>query len=98
MELLSSDSSDSEDGGAQLQDGGLKVNEQYARKFEYNKKREEKHRRKHITFFRVSETYSKLQSKTSLDDPPRSENEAQRMTQKPPQKMNLRRNRRTKAS
>ncbi|OAP60828.1 hypothetical protein AYL99_05830 [Fonsecaea erecta] len=41
-ELLSSDSSDSEDGGTNVPPGGeLKVNEAYARRFEHNKKREE---------------------------------------------------------
>ncbi|KAJ9608009.1 Kinetochore protein Spc24 [Cladophialophora chaetospira] len=41
-ELLSSDSSDSEDGGADIaSNAGLKVNEEYARRFEHNKKREE---------------------------------------------------------
>ncbi|KIX94441.1 uncharacterized protein Z520_09827 [Fonsecaea multimorphosa CBS 102226] len=41
-ELLSSDSSDSEDGGADVPPSDeLKVNEAYARRFEHNKKREE---------------------------------------------------------
>ena len=45
-ELLSSDSdnSDVEEGGASLNGTDLKVNESYARKFEHNKKREEKQR------------------------------------------------------
>ncbi len=39
---MSSDSSDSEDGGAEITpDPALKVNEEYARRFEHNKKREE---------------------------------------------------------
>jgi protein KRI1 len=43
-ELLSSDDSDSEGGGADVSTASLQVNEDYARKFEYNKKREEKAR------------------------------------------------------
>ncbi|RMZ84333.1 hypothetical protein DV738_g525, partial [Chaetothyriales sp. CBS 135597] len=42
--LLSDSSSDSEDGGAALPSAQLNVNEEYARRFEYNKKREEKAR------------------------------------------------------
>lgn len=42
--LLEDSDSDSEDGGAQIQDTGFKVNEEYARRFEHNKKREELHR------------------------------------------------------
>jgi protein KRI1 len=39
---MSSDSSDSEDGGAEITSKpALKVNEDYARRFEHNKKREE---------------------------------------------------------
>ncbi|KID73259.1 Protein kri1 [Metarhizium brunneum] len=41
--LLDDGDSDS-DGGAQLEKSDLKVNEEYARRFEYNKKREEKHK------------------------------------------------------
>ncbi|KEF55968.1 uncharacterized protein A1O9_07548 [Exophiala aquamarina CBS 119918] len=40
-ELLSSDASDSEDGGAIVVNDHLKVNESFARRFEHNKKREE---------------------------------------------------------
>ncbi len=41
-DLLSSDGSDSEGGGVQLQNGtDFQVNEDFARKFTYNKKREE---------------------------------------------------------
>jgi protein KRI1 len=40
-ELLSDDGSGSEDGGAHLQENELKVNESFAKRFEYNKKREE---------------------------------------------------------
>ena len=45
MDLLSDASSDSEDGGAQLRSDSLQVNEEYARKFEHNKKREERQKR-----------------------------------------------------
>lgn len=34
--------SDSDDGGAQLDNSDFKVNEEYARRFEHNKKREER--------------------------------------------------------
>jgi protein KRI1 len=44
-ELLSDDGSGSEDGGAHLQENELKVNESFAKRFEYNKKREELQRR-----------------------------------------------------
>ena len=44
-DLLSSESSDSDEGGAQVHDDDLKVNQDFARKFERNKKREEKQRR-----------------------------------------------------
>ena len=44
-DLLSSESSDSEEGGAQLGASDLKVNQDFARRFEHNKKREEKQRR-----------------------------------------------------
>ena len=41
-DFLGSDGSDSEDGGVQLQNSTeFKVNEEYARKFTHNKKREE---------------------------------------------------------
>lgn len=40
-DLLSSDGSDSEDGGARVKPTDLKVNESFARRFEHNKKREE---------------------------------------------------------
>ncbi len=43
--LLDDSDSDSEDGGAAVQqDSSFKVNEEYARRFEYNKKREERQR------------------------------------------------------
>lgn len=37
--------SDSDDAGAAIGGSGFKVNEEYAHRFEHNKKREEKHRR-----------------------------------------------------
>lgn len=43
--LLDDSDSDPEDGGAKI-DTELKVNKEYAKKFEHNKKREELHRRK----------------------------------------------------
>lgn len=42
--ILSSDSSDSEEGGAQLPNGDFKVNEEYAKRYDFNKKREERQR------------------------------------------------------
>lgn len=44
--LLDDSDSDSDDGGATVGDA-FKVNEEYARRFEYNKKREEKQRREY---------------------------------------------------
>lgn len=43
--LLDDSDSDSDDAGATIGGSGFKVNEEYARRFEHNKKREEKHRR-----------------------------------------------------
>jgi protein KRI1 len=45
--LLNDSDSDSDDGGAALEDNTFKVNEEYARRFEHNKKREERQRRKY---------------------------------------------------
>lgn len=46
--LLDSDASESEDGGVQLTENtDFRVNEDFARKFIHNKKREELRRRKH---------------------------------------------------
>ncbi|KAK5989131.1 Protein KRI1 [Cladobotryum mycophilum] len=42
--LLDDSDSDSDDGGAAIQKKGFQVNEEYARRFEHNKKREEKQR------------------------------------------------------
>ncbi|KAK1238668.1 hypothetical protein MKX07_004244 [Trichoderma sp. CBMAI-0711] len=42
--LLDDSDSDSDDAGAAIGSSGFKVNEEYARRFEYNKKREEKQR------------------------------------------------------
>lgn len=36
---------ESEDGGAPLEEQGFKINNEYAKRFEHNKKREELHRR-----------------------------------------------------
>ena len=44
-QLLDDSDSDSNDGGASIEDPGFTVNEDYARRFEHNKKREERHRR-----------------------------------------------------
>lgn len=40
----SSDSNNESDGGAKLQEPGFKINEEFAKRFEHNKKREELHR------------------------------------------------------
>jgi protein KRI1 len=48
-DLLSDESSDSDDGGAKLDSSDFKVNQDFARKFEYNKKREEKQRRMYLS-------------------------------------------------
>jgi len=40
-----SSSEDESDGGAKLEDPGFKINEEYAKRFEHNKKREELHKR-----------------------------------------------------
>lgn len=42
--LLEDSDSDSDDGGTQIETSGFKVNEEYAKRFEHNKKREERHR------------------------------------------------------
>ena len=42
----SASSSDESDGGAKLEEPGFKINEDYAKRFEYNKKREELQRRR----------------------------------------------------
>lgn len=42
--LLDDSDSESEDGGAAVGDSSFTVNEEYARRFEYNKKREERQR------------------------------------------------------
>ena len=44
--LLDDSDSESDNGGAPLTESGFKVNEEYARRFEHNKKREERQRRK----------------------------------------------------
>lgn len=42
--LLDDSDSDSDDGGAAIEDSGFAVNQDYARRFEHNKKREERQR------------------------------------------------------
>jgi protein KRI1 len=42
----SSSSEDESDGGAKLEDTGFKINQDYAKRFEHNKKREELQKRK----------------------------------------------------
>lgn len=37
-------SEDESDGGAKLEDSGFKINAEYAKRFEYNKKREDLHK------------------------------------------------------
>lgn len=49
--LLDDSDSESEDGGAPVTATGFKVNEEFARRFEHNKKREERQRRMDSTFF-----------------------------------------------
>lgn len=44
VNILDDSGSDDEDGGAALAAPQLKVNEEYARRFEHNKKREERQR------------------------------------------------------
>lgn len=53
-ELLSDESSDSDDGGAQLAPTDFHVNQDFARKFEHNKKREERQRCK--WFLKISKS------------------------------------------
>jgi len=43
--------SDSDDGGAKLEEPEFKVNQEYAKRFEYNKKREELAKRKLLVRF-----------------------------------------------
>jgi protein KRI1 len=42
--LLDDSDSDSDDGGAAVEGSGFAVNQEYARRFEHNKKREERQR------------------------------------------------------
>lgn len=42
--LLDDSDSDSDGGGAAVEDSGFAVNKEYARRFEHNKKREERQR------------------------------------------------------
>lgn len=43
--FLSDSESDNDDGGAKLEEPGFKINEDFAKRFEHNKKREELQRR-----------------------------------------------------
>lgn len=52
VKLLDSDSEDS-DGGVDINTSELKINEEYARRFEHNKKREERQRRALFGFTRL---------------------------------------------
>lgn len=60
--LLDDSDSDSDDAGATIGGSGFKVNEEYARRFEHNKKREEKHRRT----FELGPRYSQHEILNSL--------------------------------
>jgi protein KRI1 len=44
LDNTDSSSSEDESGGALLEEAGFKINEEYAKRFEHNKKREELHR------------------------------------------------------
>lgn len=57
-DLFDGDDSGSEDIGAGADSTDLKINEEYARRFEHNKKREEKQRRKLPAVDLSSETIS----------------------------------------
>lgn len=67
-DLLSSDGSDSEDGGARVKPTDLKVNESFARRFEHNKKREE--------LQRLQEKLGNTSRKRKRGDETASENES----------------------
>ncbi|EXJ82042.1 hypothetical protein A1O1_08110 [Capronia coronata CBS 617.96] len=67
-ELLSSDGSDSEDAGVEVQTSDLKVNEEFARRFEYNKKREE--------LQRLEEKHGKTPRKRKRGDGENSDDES----------------------
>lgn len=77
--LLDDSGSDSDDGGVTIQNGDLKVNQEYARRFDYNKKREELRRledkfgssakkRKRANGDEGSESQSEESSSESEDD------------------------------
>jgi hypothetical protein len=46
--LFEESDSDSDDGGAAVESGDFKVNSEYAKRFEHNKKREERQRRTYL--------------------------------------------------
>jgi len=49
--LFEESDSDSDDGGAAVESGNFKVNSEYAKRFEHNKKREERQRRTYLNFY-----------------------------------------------
>jgi len=65
----SSSEDDQDDGGAALTGGGLKVNEEYAKRFEHNKKREELHR--------LQEKYGKGKNADASDSESSSDDETE---------------------
>ncbi|KAI1630033.1 KRI1-like family C-terminal-domain-containing protein [Exophiala viscosa] len=67
-DLMSSDGSESEDGGGDVQSSDLRVNESFARRFEHNKKREE--------LQRLQEKLGKTSRKRKRDDEAGSEDDS----------------------
>ncbi|KIW13385.1 hypothetical protein PV08_08573 [Exophiala spinifera] len=67
-DLLNDSSSDSEDGGAEVHPVDFKVNESFARRFEYNKKREE--------LQRLSEKHGEASRKRKRTDDPASDDDS----------------------
>ncbi|KIV78937.1 hypothetical protein PV11_06536 [Exophiala sideris] len=67
-DLMSSDGSESEDGGAEVQSSDFKVNESFARRFEHNKKREE--------LQRLQEKLGKTSHKRKREDDAGSEDDS----------------------
>ncbi|KXH53834.1 KRI1-like family protein [Colletotrichum salicis] len=66
VNLLDDSDSDNEDGGADIAAPTLKVNEEFARRFEHNKKREEMHRRRRP--YAVEEKFKKPGNGKKADD------------------------------
>lgn len=48
--FLGDSDSDGEDGGAKIEDSGFKINQDFAKRFEHNKKREEKQKRLYLIY------------------------------------------------